>query len=104
MAPSFVLRPSDTEVIQGRTATLQCVANGGPSYEWLLPNGTTIRNGGRYSIVSGILSIQSMSAADQGSYTCIASNAAGKVLSVATLTMISKYDYIEEKQRYLFLF
>eukprot|EP00118_Oscarella_pearsei_P004915 m.21825 g.21825 ORF g.21825 m.21825 type:complete len:1518 (+) comp28230_c0_seq1:714-5267(+) len=89
--PSFQFRPLDVEVIQGQSAVFVCAAFGSPSptFEWLSPNGTTIKAGGRVSLTPGRLTIQNIGPDDEGSYTCVASNDAGKIRSAATLTMLT---------------
>ena len=92
--PSFTQRPADVEVVQGNTATFECIATGTPSptYKWTFPNGTVVRSDplSRFLSDGGMFTIRGLTAADQGRYTCIATNAAGSIASAATVTMLSK--------------
>jgi hypothetical protein len=90
--PSFTQRPEDIEVTQGNTATFECLATGSPSptYSWTFPNGTVIKSDSLSRFLSDgeMLTIRGLTAADQGRYTCIATNAAGSIASAATVTML----------------
>jgi hypothetical protein len=83
-APYFTAQPSDQTVSVGATATFTVAAGGTPvlTYQW--QKGGTAINGA----TNATLTLASVTAADAGSYVCIATNASGSATSsMATLTV-----------------
>jgi hypothetical protein len=59
-----------------------------PTYEWSF-GGSTVTNGGRISgATSGALTISDLQLSDSGTYTVVASNAAGAITNTVSLTVI----------------
>ncbi|HEY4302665.1 MAG TPA: immunoglobulin domain-containing protein [Candidatus Didemnitutus sp.] len=84
VAPTFSLQPAGATVAAGGTATFSALAGGtpAPAYQWYF-NGAAISGA-----TSATLTISSAQSANAGSYTVIATNAAGSVTSsVATLVV-----------------
>ncbi|XP_077991222.1 peroxidasin homolog [Glandiceps talaboti] len=88
--PSFEVRPSDQDVIEGRTAEFQCRARGNPQpvIAWTREDGTALPNDRRHTELSdGTLRIARVTDADEGSYECRAINTAGHRRTVASLSV-----------------
>ncbi len=85
-APVFTTQPADLTIASGSNAVFTVVTSGAPepTYQWTL-NGSPISGA-----TSSSLSINSVSAANQGKYACVATNSAGSATSnAATLTVLS---------------
>lgn len=80
--PAFSLQPVSVTVATGSTASLSAAASGAPSYQWQLNN---VNISGA---TNSTLLIPNATAANQGSYTAVATNGNGSVTSsAATLTV-----------------
>ncbi|XP_071807106.1 peroxidasin homolog isoform X2 [Asterias amurensis] len=87
--PTFSVEPSDTEIQQGTTVTLDCSANGypRPTIEWTR-HGQSVVEDSRFTLLaSGSLHINSIQPLDRGEYTCTATNQAGTRSTSATVTV-----------------
>jgi hypothetical protein len=88
--PTFA-GPTNATVFAGGTAVFAVNGSAGtpsPSFYWQ-KNGVTLTNGGNINGANGpSLSIANCSAADQASYSCLASNIAGVAVGTAALTVI----------------
>lgn len=88
-SPQFTAHPSDLIVAQGQTAEFACPVTGdpAPSVRWYREDAEEVLEtdgGGRLSLGgSGELRISSVVLEDEGSYYCLASNAAGSVRSLS---------------------
>lgn len=88
-SPQFTAHPSDVVVAQGQTTEFTCPATGepAPSVTWYREDAEEALEtggGGRFSLGgSGELRISSVVPEDEGSYYCLASNAAGSVRSLS---------------------
>jgi Immunoglobulin domain len=83
-APAATTQPASQTVASGRTVTFSFPATGGPSptFQWFL-NGSAISDATHSTLV-----VNDATAANAGSYTCVATNASGSVTShAATLTV-----------------
>jgi len=94
--PSFKVQPVSQTVANGSTVAFDAFASGSPSYQWQY-NGSPLSNGGDISGATGpTLVISGASAANGGSYACVASNSFGSVqsnsasLAVSTTTDIGR--------------
>jgi Ig-like domain-containing protein len=76
-SPVFSVQPSPATVASGSTAVLSAAASGAPTYQWYL-NGHPVTGA-----TSSTLVIHDATAANAGSYTCIATNPAGSNTSAA---------------------
>ena len=90
--PTFTPTPTSHVVRLGGEITMPCNAEGVPLpvTSWLLPDNTIVPNNGRFSWVSqvnGPLTIRQVEATDQGVYTCMATNEAGRVSMSIQLTV-----------------
>ncbi|XP_067102410.1 leucine-rich repeat and fibronectin type III domain-containing protein 1-like protein [Osmerus mordax] len=75
--------------MEGQPTSLRCKANGDPEPEvhWISPDGRLISNSSRFLTFSnGSLEINITSVKDSGTFTCIASNAAGE--STGTVELV----------------
>ncbi|XP_064860344.1 peroxidasin homolog isoform X2 [Oncorhynchus nerka] len=75
--PSFVIQPQNTEVLVGESITLECSATGQPQprVSWTKGDRTPLPTDARINTTpSGGLFIQHVVQADEGQYTCFASN------------------------------
>ncbi|XP_038056702.1 peroxidasin homolog isoform X2 [Patiria miniata] len=87
--PTFSQEPTDTEVKQGTTVTLDCSANGypRPTIVWTR-HGQSVVDDPRFTLLaSGSLHISSVQPPDRGDYTCTATNQAGSRTASATLSV-----------------
>ncbi|XP_060684387.1 leucine-rich repeat and fibronectin type-III domain-containing protein 5 [Hemiscyllium ocellatum] len=81
----------ELRVLEGQRATLKCKAIGDPdpSIHWTSPEGKLISNSTRTALYSnGTLDILITTVKDTGTFTCIASNAAGETTAVVELHII----------------
>lgn len=82
-APEFKTRPKNIRVTEGETAQLEAVVSGlpQPDIEWL-KDGKTIQPSHRFKLDFGenrsVLTIVDAKLTDEGDYTCMLSNKAGK--------------------------
>ncbi|XP_027766638.1 leucine-rich repeat and fibronectin type-III domain-containing protein 3-like, partial [Empidonax traillii] len=79
--PMITHRTPRLAAAQGRAASLKCRAVGDPepSVRWIGPDGRLVANSSRAtSYANGTLDIRAAAPADGGTFTCIASNAAGE--------------------------
>ncbi|XP_067012050.1 fasciclin-2 isoform X2 [Anabrus simplex] len=81
------------EAVEGQTANLECQATGKPlpQYQWVrLPTQEDLSSAGRFSVdaLKGILTITSVERNDQGEYSCIAFNEAGRRERKVTLEVV----------------
>ncbi|XP_028817360.1 roundabout homolog 1 isoform X4 [Denticeps clupeoides] len=86
--PSFVQRPSSMSVLVDQSAEFRCEARGDPvpTVRWKKEDGELPK--GRYEIREDhTLKVRRLTAADGGSYTCVAENVVGKAEASATLTV-----------------
>lgn len=88
-SPQFTAHPADVVVAPGETAEVACLVTGEPtpSVSWFregTEEALETDGGGRLSLGgSGELRISSVVSEDEGSYYCLASNAAGSVRSLS---------------------
>ena len=74
--PSFTTNPQSQTILQHGTATtLSCSASSATSYIWR-KDGVTLSNSSTYTVISNTLQIPSVNPAQEGAYTCLASNSA----------------------------
>lgn len=91
-----VLFSQDVKGLLGGEVELQCVFSGYPipDIEWYSPENTNIQPSSKYSFRDGAikrnLKIKSLSASDEGIYTCAASNILGRVETRLYLNVTSK--------------
>lgn len=88
-SPSFLAQPSNLTVTAGTTATFTCAATGNPAptYQWR-KNGSNISGATSASLV-----ITNAQDADEGTYSCVATNSQGSATSTgATLTVNASAD------------
>uniref|UniRef100_UPI00398E3EE2 leucine-rich repeat and fibronectin type-III domain-containing protein 5 n=1 Tax=Pristiophorus japonicus TaxID=55135 RepID=UPI00398E3EE2 len=81
----------ELRVLEGQRATLKCKAIGDPdpSIHWTSPEGKLISNSSRTALYNnGTLDILITTVKDTGTFTCIASNAAGETTAVVELHII----------------
>ncbi|XP_078089943.1 leucine-rich repeat and fibronectin type-III domain-containing protein 5 [Mustelus asterias] len=81
----------ELRVLEGQRATLKCKAIGDPdpSIHWTSPEGKLISNSSRTALYNnGTLDILITTVKDTGTFTCIASNAAGETTVVVELHII----------------
>ncbi|KFM76351.1 hypothetical protein X975_12770, partial [Stegodyphus mimosarum] len=91
LAPQFIAAPRSTFVVEGRSVTLDCAANGNPAPKitWL-KDGATIDlqegSDGRHRIIgAGSLTIDPATEGDDGTYMCRAENHVDSVDTSATI-------------------
>ncbi len=91
VAPTFTLAasPSTTTVATGRAAVFNAIATGtpAPSYQWTLNGSPTIP--GAAVTTDPILMVSGATTADNGTYTCTATNTGGNATTSATLSVVS---------------
>ena len=86
-ATAFTSQPSDVTVVSGSTVVFNATASNGPTYQWKF-NGNSIPGA-----TSASLLINNATAANAGSYTCVATNSAGSATSnAAKLALIATSD------------
>uniref|UniRef100_A0A3B1IEY1 Roundabout guidance receptor 1 n=1 Tax=Astyanax mexicanus TaxID=7994 RepID=A0A3B1IEY1_ASTMX len=86
--PSFTRRPSSVVVLADESVEFRCEARGDPfpTIRWRKEDGELPK--GRYEILEDhTLSLQRVTPADVGSYSCLAENMVGKAEASATLTV-----------------
>ncbi|KAM6958769.1 LOW QUALITY PROTEIN: leucine-rich repeat and fibronectin type III domain-containing protein 1-like protein [Aplochiton taeniatus] len=79
--PVLTRKSPQTVAIEGQPSSLKCKANGDPEPEvhWISPDGRLISNSSRMVVIpNGTLDINITSLKDSGTFSCIASNAAGE--------------------------
>lgn len=84
-APSFTQQPNSQTVVAGATVTFTATVSASPAatFQWR-KDGVALSNGGRISgATTASLTITSVSAADTGSYTLVATNTVGSTTSSA---------------------
>ncbi|XP_006820940.1 telokin-like, partial [Saccoglossus kowalevskii] len=92
-APEFVLRPRNATGSETKSAKFTCTIEGKPtpSVIWKFED-RILKDAGRFEIYDedGVyyLEIFELQATDSGMYTCILSNAVGKAIAKASLTVI----------------
>eukprot|EP00058_Branchiostoma_floridae_P003420 XP_002588908.1 hypothetical protein BRAFLDRAFT_89096 [Branchiostoma floridae] len=92
-APLIINPPLDLEVQSGATIELHCIAKGDPrpTIQWVTPKGHIVTPGMRSNQVleleDSILEVHDASIANNGRYTCIASNLLGNRTSDAYVTV-----------------
>ncbi|XP_013911261.1 PREDICTED: leucine-rich repeat and fibronectin type III domain-containing protein 1-like protein isoform X1 [Thamnophis sirtalis] len=95
--PPMITRRTAKQVItEGQRVSLKCRAMGDPEpyMRWISPGGKLVSNTSRtISYENGTLDILVTSIEDQGTYTCIASNAAGESTAPVEL-LVSPYPYL----------
>ncbi|XP_077141988.1 leucine-rich repeat and fibronectin type III domain-containing protein 1 [Ranitomeya variabilis] len=82
---------SKTFVMEGQSVSLKCKAVGDPepSVHWIGPDGKLIHNTTRILVHdNGTLDITITTLKDSGSFTCIASNAAGEITAPVELAIV----------------
>lgn len=86
--PSFNLQPTGQSIASGSTVVFTAAASGNPapSYQWDL-NGSPI-----FGAASARLVITGATIANQGTYTCVATNAAGTAMSGPALLSVYSTD------------
>ncbi|MFC1600932.1 PQQ-binding-like beta-propeller repeat protein [Candidatus Sumerlaeota bacterium] len=86
--PTITAQPDDATTNPAQTAIFRIEALDAVGYQWL-DDGVALSNGGRISgAISNTLTIGGVIEADQGQYSCVASNAGGPTTSTAaTLTV-----------------
>ncbi|XP_023695204.1 leucine-rich repeat and fibronectin type III domain-containing protein 1-like protein [Paramormyrops kingsleyae] len=88
--PVMTRKSPKTFSMEGQPVSLKCKANGDPEPQihWISPDGRLIANTSRITIFSnGSLNINITSLKDAGTFTCIASNAAGESSDVVELVV-----------------
>ncbi|XP_029625548.1 leucine-rich repeat and fibronectin type-III domain-containing protein 4 [Salmo trutta] len=90
--PPLITRHSNKLwVLEGQRATLRCRAIGDPEpiIHWISPDDRIVANSSRvHSYYNGTLDVLVTRARDDGSYTCIAINAAGEATALINLKII----------------
>ncbi|XP_076093735.1 hemicentin-1-like isoform X1 [Mytilus galloprovincialis] len=89
--PEVTVDPTEQDFQVGRKVSFMCVASGNPtpSYYWLRDGELLIPNN-RIKISGNVLSIEKLMRDDEGSYHCLARNAAGESVAIAQLNYIEK--------------
>ncbi|XP_028922539.1 leucine-rich repeat and fibronectin type-III domain-containing protein 3 [Ornithorhynchus anatinus] len=88
--PMITHRTPRLAVAEGQAATLKCKAVGDPDpyVRWVSPEGKLVTNSSRtVSYSNGTLDLRGAGAADRGTFTCIASNAAGEATAPVELVV-----------------
>ncbi|CAJ0948573.1 unnamed protein product [Ranitomeya imitator] len=88
--PMIIHRTSRQEVMEGKSVSLKCKAVGDPDpyVRWIFPDGKLVSNTTRtMSYENGTLDIFNTRFIDRGSFTCIASNAAGETTANVELVV-----------------
>ena len=87
--PEVTVDPTEQDFQVGRKVSFMCVASGNPtpSYYWLRDGELLIPNN-RIKISGNVLSIEKLMRDDEGSYHCLARNAAGESVAIAQLNYI----------------
>ncbi|XP_029427356.1 leucine-rich repeat and fibronectin type III domain-containing protein 1-like protein isoform X1 [Rhinatrema bivittatum] len=86
--PMITHRTPKQTIMEGQAASLKCKAVGDPDpyVRWISPEGKLVSNTSRtMSYENGTLDILATLAADSGTFTCIASNAAGESTALIEL-------------------
>ena len=94
--PMFVKTPDDVTVAAGTTARLECAATGQP-----LPQISWQKDGGSdfpaawerrmyFKPTDDVFFIVRVASADQGIYSCTATNAAGTIMANVTLSVLGR--------------
>ncbi|XP_075908083.1 leucine-rich repeat and fibronectin type-III domain-containing protein 4-like [Petromyzon marinus] len=80
-------------VLEGEATSLRCDASGDPrpAVEWVSPSGRRVARGPHASVspVDGALRIAVTAAGDDGTFTCVATNAAGHATAYVDLKVIN---------------
>ncbi|NXO77277.1 LFN1L protein, partial [Sitta europaea] len=89
--PMITHRTPKLTAAAGQSASLKCKAVGDPEpyVRWIAPDGKLVANTSRtVSYRNGTLDISEVAAGDQGTFTCIASNAAGESTAPVELRVV----------------
>jgi len=74
VAPAITLQPASQTVVPGNTVVFSLAASGALTYQWQL-NGAPLAEGGAFSgTTTPTLVVTGAAAADQGAYTCVATD------------------------------
>ncbi|XP_006812951.1 peroxidasin homolog, partial [Saccoglossus kowalevskii] len=94
IAPHFVMEPSDVDATYGNQVFFSCRATGDPKpdIKWLHNNVLIDAEDGNYNVLEdGTLMIPHAEDDDEGTYECMARNAAGQAVTrVAELRYLGK--------------
>ena len=93
--PKIIVKPVNTTVKEGDTATFTCESKGYPKPEitWTVGNISVETGNKRFKVIESIgLQIDSVEAVDEGKVKCTAKNVIGTDKAEATLTVQGKYD------------
>ncbi len=89
VAPAITLQPSSQTVAPGSTVVFSLAASGALSYQWEL-NGAPLSDGGEFSgAATSTLVVTGATAADQGTYTCVATDVDTSATSSAAILAFS---------------
>lgn len=87
--PTISGQPQNATAAIGTSATFSVTASGATGYQWR-KNNTTIGDGGDYAgTTTAVLTISPVTSADVGSYSVVASNAAGSTTSSSATLVLS---------------
>uniref|UniRef100_A0A8C4QIA3 Leucine rich repeat and fibronectin type III domain containing 2 n=1 Tax=Eptatretus burgeri TaxID=7764 RepID=A0A8C4QIA3_EPTBU len=90
-SPIITRRSTRQLALEGQRAVLRCRAAGDPQpvFHWLSPDGRLVHNSSRAIIYNnGTLDLLVTTARDDGTFTCIASNAAGQTMANVVLAIV----------------
>ncbi|KAJ8382212.1 hypothetical protein SKAU_G00029900 [Synaphobranchus kaupii] len=96
-APVVHTKISQIIAREGKSALIDCNATGDPvpNVQWFNSRGTLLdpeTSGGKWILDSGVLNITSITFADRGKYTCMASNVFGSMNHTVTLRVFTNDD------------
>lgn len=94
-APSFVAKPTNTHVLDGNTASLECRAEGFPvpAIAWSKDGGRLPSQDRHIVLPSGALRIIHARPVDEGQYECQAINVLGVSIARTYLTVVPRGIY-----------
>ncbi|KAJ8390304.1 hypothetical protein AAFF_G00108730 [Aldrovandia affinis] len=95
--PVVLTKISQIIAREGKSALIECNATGDPfpNVQWFNSHGSlldTETSGGKWTVDTGVLNITSITFADRGRYTCMASNVYGSVNHSVTLRVVFTSD------------
>ena len=96
-SPVMINGPQNMTALDGKDATVNCVAEGAPApnITWYFNDGEISFSGRIQILEDGSLLIAKVRSTDRGKYTCIRSNEAGTVRGVAWLSVMVRTQIIQ---------
>merc|ERR1719376_310284 len=96
-SPVMVRGPMNLTALDGKDATIHCVAEGAPApnVTWYFNDGELSFSGRIQLLEDGSLLIAKVRSTDRGKYTCVRSNEAGSVRGQAWMTVMVRTQIIQ---------